>query len=248
MRVLRPPPRQAEELGYLQRFVESVCFTVGLNYGLGFLSELFIFVSVAAASILCAPLAAATSRLRASTHLTPALLLPRRRYGANVDAFLSAMADAAGKQGAQSGRLGLSSVDAALEAASAVKVVEALSNIRELLRQQTAGEAGAPAAADAAADARQTYFNLAALLAVANGASSKKFDASEWSLTEAEAVRIARVFARCVRRGTLASAGRASDALHAGCAPPRSQVRRAGQPAGRAAVEAADGGAGAAAV
>jgi hypothetical protein len=50
---LRPlPPRQAEELGYLQRFVESVCFTVGLNYGLGFLSEIFIFVSVAAASIL----------------------------------------------------------------------------------------------------------------------------------------------------------------------------------------------------
>ena len=195
-------PRQAEELGYLQRFVESVCFTVGLNYGLGFLSELFIFVSVAAASILCASLAA--SRLRTWMHLTRALLLPRRRYGANVDAFLSAMTDAAGKQGAQSGRLGLSSVDAALEAASAVKVVEALSNIRELLRQQTAGEAGAPAAADSAADARQTYFNLAALLAVANGASSKKFDASEWSLTEAEAVRIARVFARCVCQLALA--------------------------------------------
>ena len=122
-----------------------------------------------------------------------------RRYGANVDAFLSAMSDAAGvAQGAPSGRLGLSSVDAALEAASAVKVVEALSAIRELLRQQTAGEAGAPGGADSSADARQTYFNLAALLAVANGASSKKFDASEWSLTEAEAVRIARVFARFV--------------------------------------------------
>ena len=58
------PPRQAEELGYLQRFVESVCFTVGLNYGLGFLSELFILVSVAAASILCARKHA----LRSSTH------------------------------------------------------------------------------------------------------------------------------------------------------------------------------------
>ena len=177
--------------------MESVCFTVGLNYGLGFLSELFIFISVAAASILCALRCPSLALIDACLlYLMPAL--PRRRYGANVDAFLSAMTDAAGKQGAQSGRLGLSSVDAALEAASAVKVVEALSAIRELLRQQTAGEEGAAASADSAADARQTYFNLAALLAVANGASSKKFDASEWSLTEAEAVRIARVFARCV--------------------------------------------------
>jgi len=45
------PP--SEDLGYFQRFIESVCFTVGLNYGLGFVSELFIFVSVAAASLLC---------------------------------------------------------------------------------------------------------------------------------------------------------------------------------------------------
>ena len=47
---------QSEDLGYFQRFVESVCFTVGLNYGLGFVSELFVFFSVAAASILCVSL------------------------------------------------------------------------------------------------------------------------------------------------------------------------------------------------
>jgi hypothetical protein len=118
---------QSEELGYFQRFVESVCFTEGLNFGLGLVSELFIFFSVAAASIL---------------------------YGTNVDAFLAAVSDAAGVEGAPA-RLGLSSVDAALEAASAVKVVEALSAIRELLRAQTAGEAVAqPAPSDAAADAR----------------------------------------------------------------------------------------------
>lgn len=120
------------------------------------------------------------------------------RYGTNVDAFLAAVSDAAGVAEGAPARLGLSSVDAALEAASAVKVVEALSNIRELLRAQTASEAEAQPApsADAKADARTTFLNLAALLAVANGASTKKFDASEWSLTEAEAVRIARVFAR----------------------------------------------------
>ena len=126
-----------------------------------------------------------------------------------MDAFLAAVSDAAGVAEGAPARLGLSSVDAALEAASAVKVVEALSAIRELLREQTADEAAAPASpADNAADARTTFLNLAALLAVANGASTKKFDASEWSLTEAEAVRIARVFARHGPPGDVTRAAR----------------------------------------
>ena len=167
-------------MGFLQRFVESVCFTVGLNYGLGFLSELFTFGSIAAAALL---------------------------FGANVEVFLAAVTEAAGD--GTSARSGLGAVDSVREAQNAVKVVETLNAIRELLRAQAAAQssggaaamgavtdtgAAAPAAADFSA--RATFLNLAALLAVANGAASKKFDASEWELTEAEAVRIAKVFVK----------------------------------------------------
>lgn len=163
-------------MGFLQRFVESVCFTVGLNYGLGFLSELFTFGSIAAAALL---------------------------FGANVEVFLAAVTEAAG-DGA-SARSGLGAVYSVREAQNAVKVVETLNAIRELLRAQAAAQSsGGAAAMGAVADtgaagdfsARATFLNLAALLAVANGAASKKFDASEWELTEAEAVRIAKVFVK----------------------------------------------------
>jgi hypothetical protein len=119
---------------------------------------------------------------------------PARSYGANVDAFLSAVSDTAGASAGAAGRSGLGALDAAREAASAVKVVEALNAIRELLRQQTADVAAA--GRGGVDDSRATFLNLAALLSVTNGTATKKFDASEWSLTEAEAVRIARVFAR----------------------------------------------------
>lgn len=163
-------------MGFLQRFVESVCFTVGLNYGLGFLSELFTFGSIAAAALL---------------------------FGANVEVFLAAVTEAAGD--GVSARSGLGAVDSVREAQNAVKVVETLNAIRELLRAQAAAQSsGGAAAMGAVADtgaagdfsARATFLNLAALLAVANGAASKKFDASEWELTEAEAVRIAKVFVK----------------------------------------------------
>jgi hypothetical protein len=119
----------------------------------------------------------------------------RVSYGANVDAFLGAVTDTAGAAQGDTGRSGLGVLDSALEAVSAVKVVEALNAIRELLRAQAADVASSAGGAGLD-DSRATFLNLAALLSVANGAATKKFDASEWSLTEAEAVRIARVFAR----------------------------------------------------
>lgn len=168
-----PHSPQTEELGYLQRFVESLCFTVGLNFGLSAATELLTFVSVAAAAAL---------------------------YGANVDVFLDAVQEAAGRRGAP--RSGLGVLDAVREAANAVKVVGSLQAIRELLRElappgaQPRGGGGSEEA-----NARATFLNLAALLAVASSSASKRFDASEWDLTEAEAVRIARVFAAYDQEG-----------------------------------------------
>lgn len=97
----------------------------------------------------------------------------RRSYGAQPDAFLAAVADTAGEGEGNAGRTGLSVLDAAREAASAVKVVESLNAIRELLRAQAAdvAQAGASNGVD---DARATFLSLAALLSVANGAASKK--------------------------------------------------------------------------
>lgn len=97
--------------------------------------------------------------------------------------------------GVAAGRSGLGVLDSVQEAVSAVKVVESLNAIRELLRAQAADVSRA-AGGVPLDDARATYYTLAALLSVMNSSASKKFDASEWSLTEAESVRIARVFAR----------------------------------------------------
>jgi hypothetical protein len=188
-----------------------------------FLSELFVFFSVAAAAVLCVAHACALACPLLMRLCMCSALVCLRRYGAQPDAFLAAVADTAGEGEGNAGRTGLSVLDAAREAASAVKVVESLNAIRELLRAQAAdvAQAGASNGVD---DARATFLSLAALLSVANGAASKKarersaavqparhaafahaprrcscsaqFDASEWSLTEAESVRIARVFAR----------------------------------------------------
>jgi len=160
------------ELGVFQMAAESVAITVGLNYSLGFLSELFVLASSAAAATL---------------------------YGANADAFLTAVAEAAGEDGKPAARVGVASVDAAREAAAALRAVEALFTIRAALREQAAEQGGAAAAPDA----KSSFLSLAALLAVANGTATHTFDASEWELTEAEAVRIARVFARYDRDGRL---------------------------------------------
>jgi len=152
--------------------VESLCFTVGLNFGLSSATELLTFASVAAAAAL---------------------------YGANVDVFLDAVQEAAGRRGAP--RSGLGVLDAVREAANAVKVVGSLQAIRELLRELAPPGAQPRGGGSEEANARATFLNLAALLAVASSSASKRFDASEWDLTEAEAVRIARVFAAYDQEG-----------------------------------------------
>ena len=90
-----------------------------------------------------------------------------------MDAFLSAVSDAAGKENGGAGRSGLGALDSALEAVSAVKVVEALGAIRDLLRAQSA-DVAAVGAARGVDGARATYLNLASLLAVSSSAASKK--------------------------------------------------------------------------
>lgn len=155
--------RRSEELGILRRLVESVCFTVGLNFGLTTATEAFTFLSIAAAAAL---------------------------YGANVDVFLEAVTEAAGRRG--QGRFGVGILDAVRDAVNAVKVVDSLTSIRELLRQG-ADQGGDDAGKEESA--RSTFLNLAALLAVADSTRTG-FDASEWEMTEAEAVRIARVFSK----------------------------------------------------
>jgi hypothetical protein len=167
--------RRSEELGYFQRFLESVCFTVGLNYGLVCLSESFTLGSIAVASIL---------------------------FGANVEVFLACVKQAAGAREGGSAPPGFGAIDAVRDAVNAVKVVETLTSIRELLRAQ----ADEPVAAEQQTgelSARSTFLNLAALLAVTNGSKSmrhpggtKAFEDNEWQMTEAEALRIARVFAK----------------------------------------------------
>ena len=198
--------RRTDELGYFQRFVESLCFTVGLNYGLVFLSELFTLASIAVAALL---------------------------FGANVDVFLAAMKQTAGEREGASAPPGFGALDAVRDAVNAVRVVEVLTNIRELLRAEVgpAEAAGSnAAAADGDASSRSTFLNLAALLAVMNGSKAMRhpegtaaFTDNEWHLTgawllahlgisrlhmlttsrrarplltEGEAVRIARVFAK----------------------------------------------------
>ena len=175
--------RRSEELGYFRRLVESLCFTVGLNFGLTTATEAFTFLSIAAAAAL---------------------------YGANVDVFLEAVTEAAGRRG--QGRSGLGILDAVRDAVNAVKVVESLTAIRELLRQEVASDDGHGAPGTFKEEsARSTFLNLAALLAVADSSRAGGFDASEWEMTEAEAVRIARVFSQydveCGGRGGLDRGG-----------------------------------------
>jgi hypothetical protein len=155
--------RRTDELGYFQRFVESLCFTVGLNYGLVFLSELFTLASIAVAALL---------------------------YGANVDVFLAAMKQTAGAREGASAPPGFGALDAVRDAVNAVRVVEVLTNIREMLRAEVGPEAGA--AADGDASSRSTFLNLAALLAVMNGSKAMRhpegtaaFTDNEWHLTGA---------------------------------------------------------------
>ena len=168
--------RRTDELGYFQRFVESVCFTVGLNYGLVFLSELFTLASIAVAALL---------------------------FGANVDVFLAAMRQTAGAREGGAAPPGFGALDAVRDAVNAVRVVETLTNIRELLRAEAGPTEAVSGGADGDVSSRSTFLNLAALLAVTNGSKAMRhpdgttaFADNEWHISEAEAVRIARVFAK----------------------------------------------------
>lgn len=112
-------------------------------------------------------------------------------FGTNVETFLQAVREQAGIKEKE-----MSLWEKALAAVSAVKVVEALTSVRDRARSfvkeeelMAAGGAGVP-------DPRESYFRLAALVTVWDASRLKKFDAREWEMTEKEAVRIAKVFNR----------------------------------------------------
>lgn len=117
--------------------------------------------------------------------------------------------------------VGAASLGAARDAAGAVKVVEALSEIRALLRAQAAAEAQQqpPAAASELPSppppprdltAREAYIDLAALLAVSSSSKAGTFDPAEWSLSGADQTRLARVFARYEEKSGGGSGGGAT--------------------------------------
>lgn len=104
-------------------------------------------------------------------------------FGSNVGSFMEALREQAGIDAASSGLSGNPLLEKAFEAVSAVKVAAALTSVRDAARAKIEAE---PARQDPdLLGAKETYFKLAAMLAVLKAESDLKWDPDEWNLSEA---------------------------------------------------------------
>ena len=104
-------------------------------------------------------------------------------FGSNVGSFMEALREQAGIDAASSGLGGNPLLEKAFEAVSAVKVAAALTSVRDAARAKIEAE---PAREDPdLLGAKETYFKLAAMLAVLKAESDLKWDPDEWNLSEA---------------------------------------------------------------
>lgn len=125
-----------------------------------------------------------------------ALSFAAASYGANAGAVLDAVREVAGRPS------GASAIDKAAAAVNTLRVVAALNEIAELLKQEVkaggAGGAGGPAPSESSASSSSSVSTLKTLSSILTlqRAEEKGFDPAQLGLSRAEAAELAAAFAR----------------------------------------------------
>lgn len=125
-----------------------------------------------------------------------ALSFAAASYGANAGAVLDAVREVAGRPS------GATAIDKAAAAVNTLRVVAALNEIAELLKQEVkaggAGGAGGPASSESSASSSSSVSTLKTLSAILTlqRAEEKGFDPAQLGLSRAEAAELAAAFAR----------------------------------------------------